>query len=874
MRTSLHEREISRFRDIQKAIAIVLAPPAISELRILGTRQGVASGYFADPDALARAAARWSGRGMGVYLTLNPVAAELLARAANRVGTYVRHATGERDIHRLRRFLIDFDPVRASGISAAEQEHEAALHRMIVVRLWLRDRGWPTPVISDSGNGGHLVVGIDLPNDKASRHLLGRCLQALSLCFSDDRVVVDVSTAKAAQLWKVPGTLACKGDDLPERPHRLAMLLQCPDRLQTVPQEKLEELAALVPNLRPRAAWAPGSPEFDLSGWIDTHRLPVVATGEWNGGRKWILNPCPWNREHVDRAAYIVQFPSGAIAAGCHHNGCAGKDWEALRNLIEPDRGGSRLASAHSGDSGNSGDEETRPWEAPVPFYEFDLPPFPTDTLPDWLRDYVEAKATETQTPRDLPAMVALSVLAASCAKVVEVEVRPGWVEPLNLYTIVSLEPGNRKSAVFRDAVKPLEDFEEEETRRQVGEIKAAEIRYELKQKQLVQAQAALKKATPEESAACEREVRRCAEELADIKIPVLSRMLADDVTPEKLATLLAEQGGRIAVMSAEGDIFDMMGGRYGQGGMPNFGVFLKGHVGDPIRVDRVNRPTEYIKRPAITLGLTVQPEVLQGLTRHPGFRGRGLLGRLFYSLPKSLMGRRKIKPLPTSIRISAAYRHRIAALLDLSWEKGSEGNWQPEKLLLTSEAEEDFEEFERWIEPQLGPEGELASMRDWGGKVVGGVARIAGLLHMAEHAMNPAPWKRLIRANTIKQAVTIGRYLIVHARAAYAQMGTDPDVEAARHVLTWLTAQGTTTFTKRELYQATKGRFKKVAALQPALTILTEHGYIRPKASAPHPGPGRKPSEAFEVNPTIHAQDPQNPQNTRPPGASTGVDP
>jgi hypothetical protein len=38
-----------------------------------------------------------------------------------------------------------------------------------------------------------------------------------------------------------------------------------------------------------------------------------------------MLNPCPWNPAHNNRAAYIVQHASGAVAAGCHHDGCAGR---------------------------------------------------------------------------------------------------------------------------------------------------------------------------------------------------------------------------------------------------------------------------------------------------------------------------------------------------------------------------------------------------------------------------------------------------------------------------------------------------------------------------------------------------------------------
>ena len=32
----------------------------------------------------------------------------------------------------------------------------------------------------------------------------------------------------------------------------------------------------------------------------------------------------------------LIQEPSGAVAFKCHHNGCSGNDWRALRELREP----------------------------------------------------------------------------------------------------------------------------------------------------------------------------------------------------------------------------------------------------------------------------------------------------------------------------------------------------------------------------------------------------------------------------------------------------------------------------------------------------------------------------------------------------------
>ena len=60
---------------------------------------------------------------------------------------------------------------------------------------------------------------------------------------------------------------------------------------------------------------------------------------------------------------------------------------------------------------------------------------------------------------------------------------------------------------------------------------------------------------------------------------------------------MLAEQGA-VAIMSPEGDVFEMMAGRYTTSGSPNLYVYLAGHAGDSVRVDRVGRDSESIPQP------------------------------------------------------------------------------------------------------------------------------------------------------------------------------------------------------------------------------------------------------------------------------------
>ena len=50
-----------------------------------------------------------------------------------------------------------------------------------------RSQGFPEPLLGDSGNGGHLVYGLDLPNDEASRLLVENFLKAVARAFSTAR---------------------------------------------------------------------------------------------------------------------------------------------------------------------------------------------------------------------------------------------------------------------------------------------------------------------------------------------------------------------------------------------------------------------------------------------------------------------------------------------------------------------------------------------------------------------------------------------------------------------------------------------------------------------------------------------------------------
>ena len=136
-----------------------------------------------------------------------------------------------------------------------------------------------------------------------------------------------------------------------------------------------------------------------------------------------------------------------------------------------------------------------------------------------------------------------------------------------------------------------------------------------------------------------------------------------------------------------------------------------------------------------------------------------------------------------------------------------------------------------------------------WGSKLTGAVARIAGLLHIAERPTEPEAWSEPISVEVVERAIILGRYLIPHARAAFALMGADAAVADAVYVMDRIVAKKTMSISRRDLFEQTKSRFKRVKNLDPALVILEEHEYLRQRTPGVRSGPGRRPSPVYDVN-------------------------
>lgn len=487
--------------------------------------------------------------------------------------------------------------------------------------------------------------------------------------------------------------------------------------------------------------------------------------------------------------------------------------------------------------------DETIGYAQPVSLDIQSPPQMPEEIFTGWFGSMVGAVSRATETPIELPALLGLSVLASACQRKFVVELEQNYQEPLNVWTVVALEPGNRKTAVLQAVTKPLMEWERKATEQVSGEIvkKEAERKNQEAQINSLRSQYAKAKATEAEDLG--KEIVHLETTLPEI--PSIPRLWAQDITPEKLGQLMADNDEKMSVLSDEGGIFDILAGRY-SGGIPNLDLFLQSHAGASVRVDRGSRKSVYMHAPALTMGLSPQPEVLRSLTGKPGFRGRGLLARFLYALPESRLGFRLLNCDPVSNGIAGDYNRGIRTLLDIKPPVNTYGEIEPYILRLDTSAYEAWKDFQKEVEKDMR-EGEIFEhVKDWAGKLPGVVGRLAGLLHCAEHSN---PWTIEISHETLERTLNLSAFLSRHALAAFDLMGADHDLDAARKVWHWIERNHRTTFSARDCFEAVKGTYKRMAEIIPAFDVLMERNHIFELQEQKVVG---RPSRRFIVNPII----------------------
>jgi hypothetical protein len=256
------------------------------------------------------------------------------------------------------------------------------------------------------------------------------------------------------------------------------------------------------------------------------------------------------------------------------------------------------------------------------------------------------------------------------------------------------------------------------------------------------------------------------------------------------------------------------------------------------VRVNRVGRDPVLLRNPTLTIGLTVQPLVITDLSTSPQFSGRGLLARFMFSIPATHVGYRDMAKAPSIVEaVASRYGRHLVTLAERL-----RGQDEPLELFLHDDALDAFNAWRQDIEVRRRPGGDLQPMAEWTTKMESTVARLAGLIALAEDVP--------IGLEVMERAITVGRYWECHARLAHEMWGADPTAARAGRIVDWALAEGRQRFSLRDVYKCADRAMTPEDAVD-ALELLVDKSWIR-SADGRELAVGKRgvPSPEFDLNP------------------------
>lgn len=324
--------------ELYKALNILKSSGGLFEIRVIAGEKKPISGYFKSADLAVEALKKQDLRNTNVYIVLNSINEACYSREQRDRFVSTSTATSDTDITGRDWILVDIDPVRPKGTSSTSEQIKAAYEKCLKLKGFLVEQGFSKPITAFSGNGLHLLYKIAMKNNDENRDLLKKFLEALDELFSDDEVKVDRVNFNAARVCKLYGTLAQKGMNTEERPHRMSKILEAPTEIKPTDIAYFKKICFLIKHekIEPNRYNGYSRENFNLEEWLQKYGLHYRVSSYGDGTRYW-LDCCPFDENHKGKDAAIFKSNNGAIGFHCFHNSCSDKQWKDVRLLFEPD---------------------------------------------------------------------------------------------------------------------------------------------------------------------------------------------------------------------------------------------------------------------------------------------------------------------------------------------------------------------------------------------------------------------------------------------------------------------------------------------------------------------------------------------------------
>lgn len=495
----------------------------------------------------------------------------------------------------------------------------------------------------------------------------------------------------------------------------------------------------------------------------------------------------------------------------------------------------------------------SEPWLAPEPLIESSLDtPYPLHALPNLIGDAVQEVVDIVKCPPAIVAGSALSVLATAIQGIANVQPHRGIrASPLSLYALTIAESGERKTTADNFFSLVLSEWEQQ----MALDLEAAIATYKA---ELTEWQHKKRNAESTLASAIDNgeDTTELAEQLADIEQeqPDAVRcpsILLEDTTPESLAFELHHTWSSGGILSSEAGVV------FGGHGMKidsiqrNLATLNKFWEGGELKVIRRGSASFKVRDARLSMGLAVQPSMLQAFYASSGSlaRGSGFFARFLMACPQSTQGTRflnadeLLNPHP-KLALNQFYT-RLHELLMQHYENGKQGSFKNlPNIILDREASEVWLAYFNAVEAELHIGGDMEHAKDVASKSADNAARLAGIFHVFNHGDVLDP----INGETMRLACQLASWYLYEARRFFEELALPEDLSDAVLLDDWLISYQQTKscnrFSKRTLRQYVPNRLRDAKRLDSALKLLESSHRIRAIEQ------GR--STFYEVNPAL----------------------
>jgi len=408
------------------------------------------------------------------------------------------------------------------------------------------------------------------------------------------------------------------------------------------------------------------------------------------------------------------------------------------------------------------------------------LPPaleYPLDALGSLLGDAAKRIHAVVKAPAGLCGQSILAAASLAVQSHADVSIS-GSVEPLSLWHVSIGASGERKSAADHWALSAHVEFEREQTEAWRLAMAAHDV-------DLSAYKAAARAAEKKKDAAAIRDALHALGAPPDA--PLLPWLLLSEPTMEGLHK--AYQYGRPGIGLFNDDAGDFLGGHAMNRDNRTKSAASFSKLWDNGRFDRVRAgdgAAKYCGR-RLALHLMVQPIIAESVLSDDVLTGQGFLARCLLAWPASTIGTREYQDVdlshdPDLARYWVRMRDLLAAAPPL--QQGTRNELQPRVLTLAPDAMAYWVEVKNAIEAAML--GDYAGIHAWASKGGSQVARMAGVLTLAEN-----PDAGVIHRDAIERATALCMYHLDEAARIVGTASAPAPIKHAELLRAWCWANG-----------------------------------------------------------------------------------